>query len=241
MANSFVYSGSNPYGNVLLSDLVGGANPESGLYKIFNDVDNLGENFANAELAVAATVTDAGDYMAGSSELAAANLAIQSMGDGGLLVGNTSVDGLVTSLTVDGAAEGYVLSITAFTPTPTLGWVPAPSSNGVWSRVLGTSQTLLNGHSYVATNVAQTEFNLPATASLGETYRIVATTAAGFTVQLGSSGQRIRFGNQITTALTGELSSTAIGDVVTISCIDATTPESEIFIVTSSIGNLKVS
>ena len=239
MANSSVYSGTHPYGNVLLSDLVGGANPESGLYKIFNDFDAFGNPFANAELAVEATLLAAGDYMAGSVALAGAQQTIESLGDGGLLVG-TAASPFSQALTVSGAAEGYVLSITAFAPTPTLGWIPAPSSNGVWSRVVGTSQTLLNGHSYVATNVAQTEFNLPATASLGETYRVLASTAAGWIIELGSDGQRIRFGDQITTVTTGSISSTGIGDIVQIACIDATTPGSEIFMVISSVGNMTV-
>lgn len=239
MANSFVISGNHPYGNVILSDLVGAPNPESGLYKIFNDVDNFGNKFANAELAVAATTSVAGDYMPGSVALAGVSETVEGLGDGGLLIGKATSP-YSEPLTVSGAAEGYVLSITSFTPTPTLGWIPSPSSNGIWNRISGVSATLLNGHNYVATNVARTGFNLPGTASVGETYRVSAQTEAGWIIELGSENQRIRYGNQITTAITGSIASTEIGDVVQIACIDATTPGAEIFLVLSSIGNLLV-
>ncbi len=134
-------------------------------------------------------------------------------------------------------ASGTVLSSNGTTAS----WAPAGAAALTWVSVAGTSQTIAASRAYIAKNVAQTTFTLPATASVGDTYRVFAFTPAGWTVVPGTATQVIVFGNTITTPTTGSLTSTSIGDVVEITCLDNTVPGSEIFGVSiGPVGNLTV-
>ncbi len=132
--------------------------------------------------------------------------------------------------------SGKILTSNGTTAT----WASAPSAATPWTAVTGTSQTLAITHGYIATNVGLTTFTLPATAAVGDTFYVVASTAAGWSIVGGDVGQQIRFGNQLSTANTGNVASQAIGDSVTMVCIDATTPGSEIFCIINAVGNLTI-
>lgn len=150
---------------------------------------------------------------------------------GEILIGTTASDPAAATLTA-----GAGINITSATGAITI----AATGSLAWVAVSGTSQTMADGAGYIAKNAALTTFTLPATAALGDEYEIVAYTAAGWTMVPGTATQLIRFGNAVTTANTGSLSSTAIGDSISLVCLDATTPGSEIFGVISAVGNLTV-
>lgn len=229
---SYVYTtGSNPGYSFDLTTLTNGMMA----IDIVSDPDENGV----PRTAVPASVTVAGDYMEGSTALAAAQLAIESMGTGGLLVGDTTVDGDVTALTVSGAAVNDVLTVTDLSPV-TLAWV-APTPSFTWNRITGTSQTLANNNGYVATNAGLTTFTIPTTANLGDTYKVYGDSASSFwKVESSTGNQQIRFGNQITTPI-GNITSTARGDCVEIVCINATTPGAEIFgVMPGAVGELTI-
>lgn len=184
-------------------------------------------------IAVPATTTEAGDYMSGSSELAAAALAIESLGDGGILVGDTSVDGLVTALTISGAVVGSVLTVSNLSPG-TLAW----STPGIpWVAVAGTSQALVANTGYFANNVGLTTFTLPASAAIGATFEIVGPALWRIAQ---NAGQKIILGNTTTTiGVGGSIASTNTGDTIRLVCSNAT-PGGEIFRVLTAVGELTI-
>jgi hypothetical protein len=153
------------------------------------------------------------------------------LGAGELLIGTTAGDPATATLTAGaGIAIDSATGAITISSTGSIGWV----------AVSGTSQTMADGAGYIAKNAALTTFTLPATAALGDEYEIVAYTAAGWTLLPGTTTQLVRFGNAVTTADTGSLSSTAIGDTIHLVCLDATVSGSEVFGVLSAVGNLTV-
>lgn len=153
------------------------------------------------------------------------------LGAGQVLIGTTAGDPTPATLT---AGSGISINNAS-------GAITISASNSVsWVSVAGTSQAVARETGYVAANAALVSFTLPATASLGDEYKIVASTAGGWTLLPGTTTQTIRFGNTITTASTGSISSTSIGDTIDVVCTNATTPGSEVFTVVNSVGNLNV-
>ncbi len=130
MASSYVYSANHPGVQVNLGSLVGNPNPETGILKISNVVQSgTGYAYANPELAISATLLDAGDYMPGSTTLVGVETTIVSLGGGGLLVG-TDASPFSAALTVSGGEVGSLLAITQKTPTGELGWVGGAPADG---------------------------------------------------------------------------------------------------------------
>jgi hypothetical protein len=150
---------------------------------------------------------------------------------GQVLVGTTSSDPAAVTIT---GGNGITVSATS-------GAIQISSSLSVaWNKVTGTSQTMVAENGYVSTNAALCTFTLPATASLGAQFNVVANTAAGWSIVGGTATQTIRFGTSLSTPSTGSLSSTAIGDCVDLICVNADVAGSEIFAVVSAVGNLTV-
>lgn len=150
---------------------------------------------------------------------------------GQVLIGTTASDPAAATLTA-----GAGINISSITGAITISATDSVS----WVAVSGTTQTVADGVGYIAKNAGLTTFTLPATAALGAEFEIVAYTAAGWTLVPGTITQLIRFGTSTTTANTGSLSSTAIGDTIHVVCLDATVSGSEIFGVVNAIGNLTV-
>ena len=106
-----------------------------------------------------------------------------------------------------------------------------------WQVDATAATTMVAANGYIANNGTQTVLTLPATASVGDTFRVTGmNTATGWQIAQ-NAGQTIHFGAQdTTTGVTGYLESTAIYDAVELVCNVADTD----FIVISSIGNITV-
>ncbi len=106
-----------------------------------------------------------------------------------------------------------------------------------WSDVTASSQTIVVGMSYTASNAGAVTFTLPSTAAFGTTVTIMTGSTAGGWVIAQNAGQVIQFGTVQTTSGTGgSLASTAAGDAVTLVCYVANTN----WQLTSSMGNIIV-
>lgn len=106
-----------------------------------------------------------------------------------------------------------------------------------WVVVTGASQTLSAGTGYIANNAGTINFSLPATAGVGDTFRITGiNNATGWQVTQ-AAGQQIFIGTASTTAgVGGSLTSSATRDSIEIICIVANTT----FQVVSMVGNITV-
>lgn len=92
-----------------------------------------------------------------------------------------------------------------------------------WSTVTGLTQTIAKGHGYFANNGSGVTFTLPATAAVGDSFIVTAVNAGGFIVSQ-AAGQSIRIGNTVsTTGVSGNATSTAIGDSMLLTCYVANT------------------
>lgn len=225
MAYSYLFNSAYTGRNFNLSTILGSPNPETGILK-FNNVVVGDQNYIEAEIAVVSTTSVAGDYQGGSIYLS--QIAGEGNASGGMLRGATTT-GLWEMYGISGGDLGKALIVTNDTPgTEQFEWTTIPAQF-TWNSVSGTTQTLAAGNGYIAKNVAQTTFTLPATASLGDTFRVVAYTAAGWRINPGTGTQSIRVGNLAITPGTGHVDSTAIGDGIELVCFDDTTPGSEVF------------
>lgn len=116
-----------------------------------------------------------------------------------------------------------------------------PAGGITWVNVTGTTQTIVTNTGYIANNVAQVVFTLPATANLGDTFYITGNGTvgtAGWQLKQNAS-QQIFFGFTSTTAGTGgSLTSTNQLDSIHAVCVVA--GASTIWNVISSIGNITV-
>lgn len=239
MANSYVYSSTDPGCNVDLVALVTPPEDTSGLLKIERVVQS-GTSFPYAEpsLAIPATTSVAGDYQPGSIYLS--QIAGEGNASGALLRGTTTT-GLWELYGIANGDIGKALIVSSDTPgSEQFAWTTIPAEF-TWNEVSGTSQTLAPGQGYVAKNVALTTFTLPATASFGDTFKVLGYTAGGWRINPGTATQVIRVGNLATTLATGYVASVDLGDGLELICIDDTTPGSEVFAPpVSGQGNLDV-
>jgi hypothetical protein len=154
---------------------------------------------------------------------------------------------------VDPAVDGQVMisssvgvatwaSITAgagITLTPGHNSLQISSVGGgfTWNEVLLNTVALAADNGYILENVGLTTASLPALCPVGDTIRIVGTTAGLFRITQGL-GQSIKIGSTSTTpGVAGALDSTAIYDVLELLCVVANTT----FVVLSSVGNFTVS
>lgn len=102
----------------------------------------------------------------------------------------------------------------------------------VWSIETGASATLVANQGIIANRATLVTLTLPASASLGDVFKVV-NVGAGFVKIAQNASDQIRFGNQTTTAgITGDITCTALGDAVEIVAQAANT-----YLVLSSIGN----
>lgn len=150
--------------------------------------------------------------------------------NGQLLIGSTGADPVGAVLTSAGATV---------TITNTAGAInlETATTGEIWTDVTGTTQTIVPGNGYTASNASVVTFTLPAVAAYGSIFEIATGTTAGGWSITQASGQSIIYGNQTTTVGTGgSLSSTASGDHVRVLCLVANTT----FQVLDSQGGLSV-
>ena len=139
-----------------------------------------------------------------------ANTTVTSTGGSGSPAYNIQLTNLDGSLTIasDAANNRIILS--------------ANNSGTSWT-VTTTSQTLADNKSWFANGGSALAFALPATASVGDTYEIVAMNAAGWTITQGA-GQSISIGPLTSTVgVSGFVASLAKGDWIRLVCNVANT------------------
>jgi|WetSurMetagenome_2_1015567.scaffolds.fasta_scaffold402650_2 hypothetical protein len=90
-----------------------------------------------------------------------------------------------------------------------------------WRRVnLAGTITLGNNNALIACTFGTTTFKLPATAAIGDTFKVFGGSAPGWSIAQ-NAGQIIHVGSfSTTTGVTGSISSTNQYDSLTISCIN---------------------
>lgn len=109
---------------------------------------------------------------------------------------------------------GVTVSGDAVTNTLTI----AVSVESITWNAISTSQTLVINNGYICSGGDILSLALPAVSSLGDIIEITLDGSSGFTITQGA-GQKIRLGNQATTAgVGGTLSSTAQGDSLRMVC-----------------------
>ena len=152
--------------------------------------------------------------------------------DGQVLIGQTGFNPIGATLT---AGDGIDIESTT-------GEITISSTIPVfsWQVVSGTSHTLAPDVGCVSTNASLATFTLPATANVGDNYKVAAYAAGGWRIVPGTDTQLIRFGNVVTTADTGYIASISIGDLVELVCVDDSVPGSEVFMIVSSVGNFAI-
>ena len=107
-----------------------------------------------------------------------------------------------------------------------------------WVDATGATQTIAVQTGYLADRGGGVAFTLPASATLGDVFRIVGLQGSWTLAQ--AAGQQIKFGNTATTVgATGSLASTNAGDCI--ECVATNTSASTVWRVMSSVGNITVS
>lgn len=97
-----------------------------------------------------------------------------------------------------------------------------------------TSVTMATGNTYYANNASLVTLTIPATAAVGDIFKVRGNGAGGWKVQ-ANTGQTIHINSSATTSA-GSLASTNQWNCVTVECVTANTT----FVVSSSSGNLTV-
>jgi hypothetical protein len=147
--------------------------------------------------------------------------------DGYLLIGSSGTPSIVAGPLSAGAG---------ITVTNGPGTISISSSGGgfTWTKV-NSATPLVTGNGYITNNAAGVTFTLPATAAIGDTFRIVRDTGAWTIAQ--NALQRIDVGMLTTTiGVTGSLVSLQDGDCVELLC----TTDNTRFTVISDRGNYTV-
>ena len=144
--------------------------------------------------------------------------------NGQLVIGSTGADPVAATLT-----EGTGISI-----TNAAGSITIDSTGGGfdWNIVTDASDTMVSHNGYIANRATLVTLTLPASVSLGDSFKVV-NVGAGFVKIAQNAGDQIRFGNQTTTAgAGGDITCTALGDSVEIIAQAANT-----YLVLNSVGN----
>ena len=164
--------------------------------------------------------------------LGGASNAVSSLGvatNGQIAIGSTGADPVLATLT-----QGAGISITNGAGSIT---IAASGAGFTWATVTSATQAISVENGYVANRGAGVAFTLPASASVGDQFRIMGLAAGGGWSIAQNSGQTIQLGNTSTTTGTGgSLASTNAGDSVLVTCIVTNTNWS----VADVIGNLTV-
>lgn len=102
----------------------------------------------------------------------------------------------------------------------TVSWQPLPAGRLTYEEVTAATKTMANNYAYGANRAGGVTFTLPATSSIGDEIRIIGIDGI-WLIDQGAS-QTIYFGtDQTTVGATGVLTSSDIGDCITIKCITA--------------------
>jgi hypothetical protein len=147
--------------------------------------------------------------------------------DGYLLIGSSGTPSIVA---------GPLSAGTGISITNGSGSISIAASGGgfTWTKV-SSATPLVAGNGYITNNGAGVTFTLPATAAIGDTFRVVRDTGAWTIAQ--NAGQKINIGMVSTTVgIGGSLVSLQDGDSVELLC---TTVDTE-FTIISDKGNYTV-
>lgn len=148
--------------------------------------------------------------------------------NGQLLIGSTGADPTFATLGTTGG-----LSITTGAGTLTINGTGGALA---WSVVSGATQTMAVNNGYFANRGSNMVFSLPTTSAVGDVVAVNnMNTALGWTISY-TTNQQIFFGNTSSTITSGSISSTAVGDTVTLVCRTANLT----WAVISAIGNITI-
>lgn len=161
------------------------------------------------------------------------------VGSGGLGITTTPTNGQIpigngTNYTAATLTAGSGVSITNASGSVTI----ASSGGGTTWSVISANQTIVAGQSYlVDTSGGAISLALPATATVGDYFRIYNLNSANQVTVTQGVGQRIRIASSLTTSgVGGSITTTNAGDSLEIVCTTANTN----FSVVSLIGNITV-
>lgn len=175
--------------------------------------------------------TDSGDATPSANAITVA---------GGTLL-NTAGSGSTLTINADDAVVGSVLTDSG-TVTPASNAFSIVATGGIttsgatsivtidgsgissfeWVVETGTTHNIAVNTGVFCNNGAGVTVTLPATAAVGDTFKVVAMDAAGWVIAQ-QTGQTIQMGDIATTTTTGTITSTAIGDWIELVCNVANT------------------
>ena len=148
------------------------------------------------------------------------------MTNGMLAIGSTSATPVAATLTAG----------TGITITNGAGSIQIDSTGITWNEETGTSANIAIENGYIANNSSLITFTLPATAAIGDTFRIVGKGTGLFKVAQNAS-QTIHFIDSDTTTGTGG-SLTAIERYASIELVCIT--DNNDWVVIDSVGNFTI-
>lgn len=113
--------------------------------------------------------------------------------------------------------------------------IPAAGGFSAWTRI-SASQAFTANMGFITTGGALVTLTLPATANVGDTFRVTALGAGGWSIAQ-NAGQLCSLGTfDSTLGVGGSMSSTQIGDSIELVCVQA----NQIFQAVSSVGNIAI-
>lgn len=167
----------------------------------------------------------------------------------GVVISNTTTTGALSSLTLTSGqlVIGGTTTPAAATLTAGAGISITNGNNSItiagtgggltWVDVTGTTQAVSVNTGYLSNNAGTVTFTLPASATLGDIFRIVGVQGAWTLAQ--NANQTVLFGNAATTVgVGGSLTSTNAGD--SIELVATNTSASTVWRLVSSVGNITV-
>jgi hypothetical protein len=212
----------------------GTATPSSGILNVVGD-NTLGINITGAtdtltvkgidattsQKGVLETSTDA-ESIAGSSTTTAvtpeslkAKLGAQTAY--AVICGGTTAQTTALQSIASVGTSGQILTSNGAAALPT--FQDAAPGGLTWSVITDSTDDLEASNGYFANNATSVTFTLPATASVGDTFEVVAMHASGTFIIAQNAGQTIQVGNTATTTgAGGTITSTDIGDWIQIVC-----------------------
>lgn len=87
-----------------------------------------------------------------------------------------------------------------------------------WAVIQDATHTIEVNHGYFADRGAGVAFTLPASANVGDTFSITGINAGGFTIAQNAGQTTYQGTNSSTTGVAGGLTSSSIGDTITLTC-----------------------
>lgn len=127
--------------------------------------------------------------------------------------------------------------VTINTSTGQLGAMSGTGGGLTWVDVTGATQTVAVGTGYLSDRAGAVTFTLPASATLGDVFRIAGVQGSWTLAQ--NANQQVKIGSSATTVgVGGSLASTNAGDCI--ECVATNTSASTVWRVMSSMGNITV-